>query len=787
MRELSPYYLQHASSPSREESAVFNEPVIIPEEGIDLRDYWRMLRKHLWLIVMCFLGTLLVTALIVLTRTPLYTAESTLLIERKGPQVLNIEQALTESLLPDEYDYYKTQYEILESRSLVAQVIKQQGLENNGLFTGKEKMGLVERLWTRAQEWVEQRIEQWFSSPSQDLEGLYFLGVKPKLIDRYIDKMLRVQPVVRTRLVKVAFTTPDPALSAQVANAHVAAYIRQGLGQRTSANQEAERFLEEKLVELKERVEKSEAALNRYRRDQGIISLDDKENIVVDRLSDLNKRLTEAEAERIGLEAQSQLIRSREYDSLPDVIKNPLIQDLKGDLTRLEGEYAQLSAQFKPGYPRMVQLQAQVAETRSRLQREISRVVGGIESAYLAGVAKERDLRSKMDEQKTATLGLKDASVQYAILAREVDTNRQLYDSVLGRMKEVGMASELRTSNVSVIDQAQPPPKPSRPRKQLSFFLSAFLGLMGGVGLAFFFEYWDNTLKTPEEVERYLHLPNLTVVPDFLKLNGHTYGYAPKAVHHTVNNKKSGVKGQKPALQPGFGASKELVIAHHPMSMLSEAYRTLRTSILLSRAGEPPRIILFTSGTHGEGKTSTTLNTAVVFAQMGVKVLVIDADLRRPRCHKALGVERGLGLTELLTGQREAPEVIIPTGVENVSFLSSGSSPPNPAELLGSKKMRESLAFLREQYDYILIDSPPVIPVSDAVLLSTMVEGVVFVVGGQQTPKHVVREAQARLGYARAKVLGVVLNRVDVQNGDYAYYYHHYYSYYHHTETGGRD
>ncbi|MBI4639264.1 MAG: polysaccharide biosynthesis tyrosine autokinase, partial [Candidatus Tectomicrobia bacterium] len=413
---------------------------------------------------------------------------------------------------------------------------------------------------------------------------------------------------------------------------------------------------------------------------------------------------------------------------------------------------------FKPGYPRLDQLKAQVEETRRRLQRETQKVVGGIESAYRASETKEKGLRAKMEKQKAMALSLKDASVEYAILAREVDTNRQLYDSVLQRMKEMGVAAELRASNVSVIDKAEPPPWPSKPQKALSLLLSLLLGLTGGVGLAFFFEYLDNTLKTPEEVERYLRLPNLGVVPDFLSLDQRSY--APKLSYTQFQ------------LPNPPSSKEEIILYHHPFSLVTESYRTLRTAILLSRAGEPPKTLLFTSGTRGEGKTVTVVNTAIVFAQMGARVLVVDADLRRPGCHKILGMENGLGLTELLTGQREPEEVIQPTAAPHLYFLSSGSIPPNPAELLGSKKMRETLAFLQERYDYILIDSSPVMPVSDAVLLSTMVDGVVLVANSQETPKHVVREACSRLSYARAKILGVVLNHVDMKNGDYVYYYH---------------
>lgn len=783
MKELSPYLLQRPSPSSGEETALLSQLTVEGDGGVDLRDYWRVIRRHVWLITVVFLGVTSAGTFNVMTKTPIYTAEATLLIERQAPQVMNIRGVLPETQIWDK-DYYKTQYEILKSRSLATQVIREQGLEKNPLFTGQEgEKGLVTGLWSRAKAWGEVTHEQDGQDPSlppkPNGDGEASLGVGSGLINLYT-AMLNIRPVRDTGLAKVAFSTPEPKLSARLANMHAAAYIRQGLKLRTQTSGEAERFLEERLVELRERLEKSEAALHRYRRDKKIISLDDKENLVVERLSSLNNRLTQAEAERIALEVQIHLIRKRDHNSLPAVINSELISTLKGQLATLEGQYAQLAMQFKPGYPLLAQLQAQVEETRRRLEQEIENVTEGIESAYLTAVAHEKELRAKMEEQKTTTLEMKDVSVGYAMLAREVDTNRQLHDSVLQRMKEMGMGAEIWASNISVIDQAEVPQIPSSPNKKHDVLFAALVGLIGGVGLAFFLEYLDNTLKTPQQVEHYLRLPSLGIVPDFSSLNGYSLGYTPKRTVSKTNRisrhvlEENTLEGnrQKSSL-PSRPRSKELILARHPRSIVTEAYLTLRTAILFARAGEPPKTILFTSGTQDEGKTVTTVNTASTFAQMGSRVVVVDADLRRRRCHQILGTRNGVGLTELLTGQRELAEVLKPTPTERLFLISAGATPPSPAELLGSQKMADTLAALRECFDFILIDSPPVMPVNDAVLLSTMVDGVV-VIGGSKTPKQVIRQAYLRLRAVRAKILGVVLNRVNIRNGDYAYYYSYY-------------
>ncbi len=736
------------------------------EETRHLWDHLRAIRKHLSLIVGIVGAVLAVTALRVFTMTPIYTAQSTILVERNFPKVLEINDLLTDT---DEADaYYRTQYGILKSRSLAAAVIRQEGLDANGFFAGtKSQTGLIASVragaggaMRRVMAALDERGRPARSAPAK---------VEAGLIDAYLSR-LEVTPVQGTRLVKIAYSAADPELSARIANAHGMAYIRQGLGLYADASGEAQRFLDEKLVELKDRVENSEAALNNYRRDKGIISLSGRENIVVDRLSDLNKELTDAEADRIALQAEVKLIRERSYDYIPEVVNSTLIQSLKQTLIQLETQYASLSRQFKSNYPPLVRLEAQIDENRNRLAREVERVVGGIQSAYLAAATKENEFREKLKEQQRLALGLKDASVEYAILEREVDTNRQLYDSVLQRIKEMGVSTAVRVSNVSIIDRAEPPPNPSLPRKAQSLLMSVLIGLGGAIVVALLLEYFDNTLKNPEEVERYLRLPSLGIVPRFA---------ASKGGRAVVDN----LSGDRTKANGRAERANEPILLAHRSPMATEAYRALRTAILLSRAAGPPKAILFTSATDSEGKTVTTLNAAVAFAQLGARVCVIDADLRRPRCHKLLRLAGHPGLTEVLIGQRGVEEVIQPTRVNNLSLISAGARPPNSTELLGSRQMQETLDYVSRHFDHVLLDCSPVMPVSDAQLVSTMVDGVVLVVNGHHTPKQAVKAACARLDHARAKIFGVLLNQVDLRSPDLAYYNHYgyYYSRYHDT------
>ncbi|HXD91493.1 MAG TPA: polysaccharide biosynthesis tyrosine autokinase, partial [Candidatus Binataceae bacterium] len=336
------------------------------------------------------------------------------------------------------------------------------------------------------------------------------------------------------------------------------------------------------------------------------------------------------------------------------------------------------------------------------------------------------------------------------------------------RIKDVEVISGDQHTIVSVINSAEVPTVATTPRKTRDLMLSLVFGLGCGIGLAFLFDFLDNTLKNPEEAESYLRLPSLGVVPDFASI-GADESYGPRQL--------PSARSALPAL-PG----RELVSAHGSYSSLGEAYRNLRTALLLSRAGAPPKIILISSATSREGKTVTSVNLAAMLAQLGPCVL-IDADLRRSRCHQVLAIDNLAGLTETLTGSRKWQDVIRPTEVENLDFLSAGSAPPNPTELLGSPKMAEMLAAMGEDYSYIVIDSSPVLPVSDALLLASLVDGVVVVANGIATPRQQVKSACARLEYARGKILGVVLNRIHLQSPDYYYYYHHDY----YAAQGSRD
>ena len=758
-------YFFRPNEPRPDDVITLNSYSVADEPLFSLAEYLRVLQQYRWLILGVALAALTAALVFTFTRTPMYTAEAILLIERQAPRVLKAQED-TQSTQPDYYgagEFYKTQYELLRSRDLAAMALR--GSDVEAELIGKQQKN--QRDADKGNKGLIGKLQSDRANKNPSLRNNTADESNAGSIGTYL-AMLSVTPVQGTSLVKIGFSSADPKLSARLANLHSAAYSRYGLEMRAKANHHALNFLQKKLLDLKERVEKSEAALNRYRKDKGIISLDDKENLVIDRLTDLNNRLTEAEAERIAIETQIHVIRKGDSDSLPAIAASAMVQGLKGELSRLQSEYSQLAKEFKPGYPRLDKVKAQMDNAQTQLAGEISAEARRIEAAYQSARAKENELRSRLQEQKKTTFDLKDAGVQYTILGREVDTNRQLYDSVLQRFKEMSVAAEVRTSNVYIMEQANPPSSPSYPRKQRTLALGLLLGLAGGVGLAFLLDRLDNTLKTPEESETYLNLPSLAVIPDFLKLNNHG-SYLPHHLRRLIKRDSD---------ESGHGGGKELILEHHPLSIVAESYRALRTSLLLSRAAERPRTLLFTSAIRDEGKTATAVNTAIMFAQMGLNTVLIDADLRRPRCHKVLSVERDFGLTEALTGHVTLADVVRSTTTAHCSFVSSGSLPPNPAELLGSAKMREIIDQLRRDFDCVIFDSPPVMPVTDAVLLAQAVDGVVLVVDSQKTAKNLIREVRSKLVNIQAKILGVVLNRVDTQRAGYSQYYSYYTNYY---------
>jgi len=718
------------------------------EKEVNLRDYWKVIRKRQWIIIAFFLIVVITTAIGTFTMKPIYRGTSTIQINKENPQIVDFKEIFAVNTM--DLDYYQTQYKILESRSLAKRVIQNLKLTEHPEFLSKPE--------TPFQKWksnILNPIYGLFTSPNKASDSDKKSSESEKetgLINQFLKK-LNIEPIRNSRLVKVHFDSNYSELSAQVPNTLAAAYIQQNLEIRFIATQQAKEWLTGQLEDLKAKVERADEALQAFGSKHDIISLEEKENVTIQRLTELNEALTKAESERMAKEALYKQTKDRNFDSLPSILENRLIMDLKQAYIQVEAHYMKLSETFKPEYPEMVRLKSQMQTIQKRIDGEINKIVTGIKNAYESSLQKESLLREAFEKQKVKAQEMKEKAIQYNILKREADTNRELYKGLLQRMKEAGISAGIMASNIQVIDQAELPTIPYKPNKQLNLLLAAVVGLFLGVGLAFFFEYLDNTVKTSEDVEQLIRLPSFGMVPEI--------SYE-----------------RRRRLESGTSYPVELVTFGHPKSMLSEAYRNIRTSILLSFSEKPPKKIAISSPNPAEGKTTTVINTAIALSQTGAKVLIIDTDFRRPRIHQIFNnEENGIGLSNFLSGHGELESIIKKTEIPNLYYIPSGPIPPNPSELIGSNLFKSMMESLGERFDHLVLDSPPVLGFADAIILSTAVDGIILVVLSGKTPRDTLQRAKEILYQVNAKILGVVINRVDIQRSEYGYYYyrHHYY------------
>ena len=565
----------------------------------------------------------------------------------------------------------------------------------------------------------------------------------------------------------MTFSGTDPVLAARIVNAHLQNFIEQNFRSKYEAAAQASNWLAGQLNEMKIKVEKAEDARLAYERENQIWTIDEKNDISSQKLADLNKQLTDAQADRINKEAVYQLAQAGNYDALPAVRQSLVIQDILKQESELSAQYTDAVNQYGPKFPKVLRLQAQLKDLDQMVAREKTNIANQVEAEYHGARQKELLLKQALDQQKTEVNQMAEKLVQYNILKREAEANKQLYDGMLQKLKEAGITAGLRSSNIRIVDPALIPGGPSRPNKPRNIMLSILVGLVGGIGLALLREYLDNTVKTPDDIETLARLPSLAVVPAMAASNGKHRGRFSNLL-------------KSPAIVSKEGRA-ELVSHHMPQSQMSEAFRALRTSLLLSQADHPPQVILMTSALPREGKTTAAVNLAVTLAQLGDKTLLVDADLRKPGINRALSLVDGkhAGLSSYLAGVSSLDLITVPhPAIANLAAIPTGPIPPNPADLLSSRRLTELVADLRSRYKFVVIDSPPIMAATDAVILSVLVDGVLMVVRSGETPKEAFTRTRDLLAGVKCRILGVVLNAVDASSPDYYYSYRYYpYSY----------
>jgi succinoglycan biosynthesis transport protein ExoP len=712
-------------------------------DEVHLLDYVKVLYKRRWTAATAFLVVLVGVTVYTFTATPIFEAKTRLLIESDDPNVVSFKEVINEEQA--KADYYQTQYNVLQSRALARKTIDALRLWDHPLFAGapESNKGVAAAVaGILAQAFGgKSRKETGADTPAADETA-----AQSHAIDLFLDR-LTVAPIRNSRLVDIRFRSPDATLSTNIVNAVAKNYIEQNLEYKFMSSKEASDWLGERLAEQRKQVEAAELKLQQYREQNDAISLQDRENIVVQKLADLNGAVTQAKAERFQKQAlynQLQSLRAKNstaaLDSFPAILSNTYIQQQKAELAQLQSQLAQLSEKLGEKHPEIIKLKSAIQLAQIKLDGEIGKVVQSVRNEYQSALAKENSLVGALSQQKDEAMSMNRKAIDYGVLERDVQSNKQLYESLLQRAKETGVSSELKTSNIRIVDQAERPRAPVTPQKALNLLLAVLGGGLLAVGLAFFFEYIDSRIKTPDELKLHLRLPSLGMLP---ALDGKAW------------------KGKEPLINQGVAPN------------FAEAFRSLRTNVLFSSADEGSRTLVVTSTGPGEGKTTVAANLAIGFAQAGQRVLLVDADMRRPRVHAVFGLKQEPGLSNLMVGNAKASECVRKSGVPGMWALAAGRIPPNPAELLGSQRFRDFLASLHAYFDCVIIDTPPVMAVTDACIIANVASGVVFVVGAEMTGRHAARAAVEQLEQGRARFVGAVLNRVELEKN--SYYYSHYY------------
>src|SRR6266849_981709 len=692
-----------------------------------LYDYLLILRKHQWLVVSFLLAVVTIVSIATFRMQPVYTTTARIEIDRENTSVLPFQGVDSYDLMMDMDNYIETQSRILTSETLALHTIR-----NSGLIPHAEMQGAPES---------EAITSGSLANHKRPPELGAFLGG------------LSVKRVPQSRLLDVSFESTDPQLAAQILNAHIANFMEENFRSRYDTTAKATLWLTDQLSELKVKVQNSEDARLAYERQHQIWELDDRQNITTQRLNDLNKEVTEAQSERMRKEALYEFAKAGNIDVVPQLREHSTLQELMKKHSDIYTHYLDALNQYGPNFPKVQREQAQLKEIENLMDDEKRNILEALGNDYNAARQREGLLNEALNEQKTEVNLMAQSMVEYNILKRDAEANKTMYIGLLTKLKEANISAGLKSSNIRVVDPAMVPSYPSRPAKARNIGLSFLVGLVGGVGLALLREYLDNTVKTPDDIENLVRLPALAVVPAFTSENG-----TGRRGRFTTG---SSLNGHEKRI--------ELVAQHLPKSQMSEAFRALRTSILLSQADHPPQVILVTSALPREGKTTAAANLAVTLAQLGDRTVLVDADLRKPGVGRLLNLAGGkyAGLSSYLAGVSSLDLVSVPhPAIPNLVAIPTGPLPPNPADLLSSHKLADAIAELRTKFKFIVIDSPPI--------MAVQADGVLLVVRSGETPKEAFTRTRDLLASVKCHILGVVLNAVDSSAPDYYYSYRYY-------------
>jgi capsular exopolysaccharide synthesis family protein len=719
------------------------------DREIHLRDYLKIIAKRRQLVFTFFGVVFAVSLILTFSATPLYLATAKVLIEKSEPGNLG---PMNMYYAPYDPDFYETQYQLIKGASVGKKVVKMLSLDKNyeTYFKGdKQGFNIIGGTigWFRDVFSVILNVTgisrpEPASSGRKNSEGE--LDAKVDSIAKAISASIIVTPIKNSKLVNIGYMSSNPEFSALIVNSVAKAYIEDLLDMKMSSSRYAMRWLTEKAEEERAKLERSEKALQEYQRTKDIVTLENRIAMVPEKLSEVATKIAASESKRKELESLYSKVREvtqnpDKAETIPVVASDPTIQSLRVQILKAEQNIGDMSKKFGQKHPTMITAVADLKVLKEKREQEIRRVVESIRNEYELARANEENFRKMAAQTKSETLSLNEKFIQYEALKRDTETSKQLFDAIVKKIKEQDITQDIRTVDMWVVEKAEVPKSAAKPNKAHNVLLGLVIGLLGGIGIAFFVEYLDNTIKSAEDVEVKLGVPVLGV----------------------ISLLKSGEK------------SMEEILLKEPQSVFAESYKVLRTAILLSSAVTPPKNILVTSVSPGEGKTVTSVNLAMTIAQASHSVLLVDSDLRKPRVHKIFGLHNSKGLSTYLAGASDI-DIICNGVVPNLSIIPSGPVPPNPSELLSSGRMYDLIRALNEKFDFIIWDAAPLLTVTDSLILSKILDGTIIVTKAGQTAYDSVSRALKSLSDIESHFLGIVINGLDVRKNDYYARYYHY-------------
>lgn len=716
-----------------------------PQEEIHLRDYWQVLKKRRQIALTFFALVVALVAVYSLVATPVYEGTVQLLADNERNQTLNFTEGLGAIIQSNDMaEYFNTQKTIISSRNFADRVVRKLQLDKNPYFKdrkAKNSGGMVASVSSTIRSMLPAKAKPTALFP----EYKFREELDPSLTDMVLDATtLKIGN--KSNILTINFTATNPTVAAIMANGIAETYLEHNLDIKVKPYRDAAEWLSSRLVESRAKVGESETMLQRYKEGTGVTSFETKESVISQRLQELMTQQVQAEGKRHETEIKyrqmlSVINKPELLTTVPDIMSNLVIQGLRSEELTLRRQISELSEKFGEKHPQIIKARSQLDMVKRNINLEARKMLNVVKAEYEVALNRENSTRREIEGQKQQVLGLSRKAIDFNVIAGESGSNKQFYELLLKKLQEASLSGGMSVSSIQIIDTAVVPDSPIKPQRAKNLLLGLLVGMFGGISLAFFLEYMDDTIKTAEDVDRFLQLPLLDIVP--------------------LSEAKNG----------------PLFILNDPKSNMAEAYRTIRTGIMLSSLDEEPlKVLLVTSAIPNEGKSTTATNLAIAMAQMGERVLLVDIDMRRHNLHELFNIDNSVGISDVIVDPSRLPDAVRAVeAVPNLHIITGGTLAPNPSELLGSDRMRNLVTGMKDKFDRIILDSPPLLPFSDSLVLSRLADGVVLVAWGAKTPRDVIQQAGQLLKGANARIIGVVLNRIDTsKHSSYAYYSYYY-------------